>query len=143
MQLIVVGPRLPFDAKGFLSLVQSVHSLAAPGTLVYAPSFDHAIKDPVQNDTITYPESRVVVFEGNYVALNRDPWMSAASLMTEIWFVDIDEEIAKERLWKRHVQSGICKDEKDVKYRVESTDWLNARDIVDNRIEPYETIFNQ
>jgi pantothenate kinase len=31
-------------------------------------------------------------FEGNYLSLDREPWRTAAGLMDELWFVDVDFE---------------------------------------------------
>lgn len=135
------GAAFTFDAEGFYRLVQRLREpLTANSPTVYAPSFDHAVKDPVADDIRIAPESKVVIFEGLYVNLNREPWSSAAALMDECWFVEVDREIARDRLVKRHVASGIVPDVAAAKHRISSTDFLNADDIENNRLPVQELI---
>jgi hypothetical protein len=49
--------------------------------------------------------------------------------------VMVDRRVARERLVKRHVSSGICVDEASAIWRVEGTDDLNAEDILGHRVE--------
>ncbi|CAG5137413.1 uncharacterized protein ALTATR162_LOCUS95 [Alternaria atra] len=48
---------------------------------LHAPSFNHAVKDPVEHDIAITASVRIVVLEGNYLALDREPWHEAAGLM--------------------------------------------------------------
>jgi pantothenate kinase len=69
-----------------LTLVQAIKTPLTPTTLpLYAPSFDHALKDPVYNDIPIHPTARIIIFEGNYLSLNTKPWSEAAKLMDELW----------------------------------------------------------
>lgn len=47
------------------------------------PSFDHAIQDPVENDICVLSSLEVIIFEGNYVLLDDDPWSRIADLVHE------------------------------------------------------------
>lgn len=135
------GAAFTFDAEAFYRLVRSLReSLTADSPTVYAPSFDHAIKDPVANDIPILPKSKVVIFEGLYLSLSHPPWSLAASLMDESWFIHVDREIARARLVKRHVASGIAPDVAAAEYRISSTDFLNADDIMDNRLPVQELL---
>ena len=135
------GAAFTFDADAFYELVQSLREpLKSDSQAVYAPSFDHAIKDPVTDDIAILPHSRVVIFEGLYLNLNRPPWNLAAVLMDESWFIEVDREIARARLVKRHVASGIVPDATAAKHRISSTDFLNADDIMENRLPVHELI---
>ncbi len=144
------GAAFTFDAEGYYELVRKLReepvvpqgdgSSSSVEQTVYAPSFDHAVKDPVADDIAIEPRSRVLVFEGNYCALNRPPWSDAAKVMDEIWFIAIDRNVARERLVKRHVASGICPDEAFARHRVDSTDSLNAEDVLANLLPVQETI---
>lgn len=138
------GAAFTFDAERFHRLVLSLREpLTDTTTTVYAPSFDHALKDPVENDIAVPREAGVIIFEGLYLSLDREPWRSAARLMDEIWFVDVDREIARGRLVKRHVASGIVPDEAAARHRVASTDFRNADDIIQNRLPVDECIMMQ
>lgn len=102
---------------------------------IHAPSFDHAVKDPVADDIPVAPTVKVCVFEGNYVALNKDEWAEAAALMDEIWWVEVDEEVARERLVKRHVKAGIAKDVQEAGRRADENDLVNGKEISEGRVD--------
>jgi len=48
-----------------------------------APSFDHAVQDPVANDICISSRSKIVIIEGNYTLLNEHPWNKMAELVDE------------------------------------------------------------
>lgn len=135
------GASFTFDASSFHSLVESIRTpLDSKSQVLYAPSFDHALKDPVENDIPIYPTSRIVVFEGNYLSLDVDPWNKAASLMDELWFVECDFETARKRLVPRHVKAGIAKDEEEAEWRVRENDLVNGREIVERRVKDIDEV---
>jgi pantothenate kinase len=136
------GAAFTFDGDAYYRLVQTLRAPVNPNSpTVYAPSFDHAIKDPVADDIAILPESRVIIFEGLYLNLDRAPWNLAASLMDECWFIEVDRSIARSRLIKRHVASGIVPDAAAADHRITSTDFLNGDDIMENRLPVQELIF--
>ncbi|KAL2867870.1 kinase-related protein [Aspergillus lucknowensis] len=135
------GAAFTFDGEKFLELVRALREPLTPTSqTLYAPSFDHAVKDPVENDVPIAPTRRVIFFEGNYLSLNKEPWSSAAKLMDELWFVDVDFDVARQRLIKRHVKAGIAKDEAEAEKRANENDLVNGREIVDERLEVQEII---
>lgn len=50
---------------------------------ILAPSFDHAVQDPVENDISISSRNRVVIVEGNYTLLNQKPWDEIADICDE------------------------------------------------------------
>lgn len=135
------GAAFTFDGEKFLRLVQALRQPLTPESHnLYAPSFDHAVKDPVENDIVIPPTSRAIFFEGNYLSLDKEPWNEAAKLMDELWFVDVDFETARKRLIRRHVQAGIAKDEADADKRARENDLVNGKEIVDCRMQVQEII---
>lgn len=157
------GAAFTFDGEGFLQLVRRLREPLPPppipppppttatttatattttktNNIIYAPSFDHALKDPIPDDIPISPYSRILIFEGNYLSLSREPWQSAASLMDELWFIHVDRQVARQRLIKRHVLSGIVPDEASARHRVDSSDLLNADDVLENGLEVQEMI---
>ncbi|KAL4763220.1 kinase-related protein [Aspergillus foveolatus] len=135
------GAAFTFDGEKFLALVRALREPLTPKTqTLHAPSFDHAVKDPVDNDIPIEAARRVIFFEGNYLSLNKEPWNSAAKLMDELWFVDVDFDTARQRLIKRHVKAGIAKDEADAEKRANENDLVNGREIVDCRLDVQEII---
>lgn len=135
------GAAFTFDGEKFLRLVQALREpITSETRILYAPSFDHAVKDPVDDDIPIAPTSRIIFFEGNYLSLNKEPWSSAAKLMDELWFVEVDFETARKRLVRRHVQAGIAKDEAEADKRAMENDLVNGQEIVDNRMDVQEII---
>lgn len=135
------GAAFTFDGEKFLALVRALrHPITSQTGSLYAPSFDHAVKDPVDGDIAIPASCRVIFFEGNYLSLNREPWSTAASLMDELWFVDVDFEVARKRLVRRHVKAGIAKDEEEADKRARENDLVNGREIVDERLPVQEMV---
>lgn len=126
---------------------------------MFAPTFDHAVKDPVAGGIEIGRGVKVVVFEGNYVALDDLPgepmegedapgregsaWARARGLMDEVWFVDVKEDVARERLTRRHVAAGIETNEDAARRRAEENDLVNGREIVRRRGKVHELVKSQ
>lgn len=138
------GAEFTFDSEAFVGLVRQVRKPLEPtSTTLYAPSFDHAVKDPVRNDIPIEPTTRILVFEGNYLSLNREPWSVAAGLMDELWFVEVDFETARKRLIPRHLIAGIAANEEEADRRVRENDLVNGEQIVRERLQVNELIVSR
>ena len=138
------GAEFTFDGAAFLKLVEAIRLPSGPTSpTIYAPSFDHAVKDPVADSIPISPGHRIVVFEGNYVVLDKEPWRTAAGLMDERWFVEVDFEVARARLAKRHVAAGIVTNEQDGYRRADENDLLNGKDIVRLRLDVDESVVSR
>ncbi|KAI1452573.1 phosphoribulokinase/uridine kinase [Annulohypoxylon moriforme] len=140
------GAEFTFDGAAFLALVQAVRSSPSPTSpldTVFAPSFDHAVKDPVANDIAILASHRIVVFEGNYVCLDKEPWRQAAALMDERWFVDVDFATARRRLVRRHIKAGIARDEEEAGRRADGNDLVNGEQIVRERVAVDEVVVSR
>jgi pantothenate kinase len=135
------GAPFTFDGEKYHKLVQQLRERILPETTtIYAPSFDHAVKDPVDNDIPIPPTARVVVFEGLYVALDQEPWLNAAKLMDELWFVEVPMDVAVERLVKRHVAAGLSPDADHARARVLASDMQNGQYVLDHRLGIQEMV---
>lgn len=82
------GAPFTFDANAFLSLIKTLKSTPVttgdePEQPVYAPSFDHAVQDPVENDIVVSSRNRIVIVEGNYTLLDQKPWSEIPDLCDE------------------------------------------------------------
>jgi pantothenate kinase len=138
------GAAFTFDGSSFLSLVQKVRQpLTSTSPTLYAPSFDHALKDPKENDIAIEPTTRILVFEGNYLSLGKEPWKEAAGLMDELWFVEVDFETARRRLVPRHVKAGIAASVEEANRRVTENDLVNGEEIVRDRLEVDEVVISR
>jgi pantothenate kinase len=135
------GAAFTFNPDKFLLLVKQLREpLSATTPTVFAPSFDHAVKDPVEDDIPIPPTARVLFFEGNYLSLNKAPWDAAAALMDELWFVEVDFETARKRLIKRHVEAGLATNVEDADKRARENDLVNGQEIVNFRLPVHEVI---
>ncbi|KAL8928365.1 MAG: hypothetical protein Q9172_000957 [Xanthocarpia lactea] len=135
------GAAFTFDDKAFLALVKKLREPLLPESkTIYAPSFDHATKDPVENDIPIPTTARIVILEGNYVSLNKGLWKDAASLIDELWFVDVGLDVARRRLVRRHVEAGIASTAEDAHKRVTENDLVNGEEIIRDRLEVQEVI---
>jgi len=130
------GAEFTFDGAAYAALIERLSEPVADAAAatVYAPSFDHAIKDPVADDIAIVPAHRIVVLEGNYLLLDRPPWRDAAARAAERWFVDVDFAVARRRLVRRHVAAGICADAERAGRRADESDLVNGEEIVRLRI---------
>ena len=138
------GAAFTFDGSSFLTLVQKLRQpLCAESSTLYAPSFSHELKDPVADDIAIKPTARVVVFEGNYLSLGKDPWKEAAELMDELWFVEVGEDVARRRLVERHVRTGVAENREEAEKRADENDLVNGREIVEGRLEVHEVVYSR
>ena len=143
------GAAFTFDAPAFLALVRRLRAPLDPAmtsdAVVRAPSFDHAVKDPVADDIAVPASARVVLLEGNYLSLaaGAPEWRTAAALMDERWFVEVGEEVARKRLVRRHVKSGVAGSEDEARRRVEENDLVNGREIVQGMGEVDEVVVTE
>ncbi|XP_020275655.1 putative uridine kinase C227.14 isoform X2 [Asparagus officinalis] len=83
-------------------LLKCLHSIRNEGS-VYAPSFDHGVGDPVENDVFVSLKHKIVIVEGNYLFLEDGFWKEVCAVFDEKWFVEIDIDTAMERVRKRHI----------------------------------------
>ncbi|KAK7204093.1 P-loop containing nucleoside triphosphate hydrolase protein [Myxozyma melibiosi] len=137
------GAPFTFDPQSLLALVQELRKpLTADSRPIYAPSFDHAKKDPVENDIEVLPTDRVLIIEGNYLHLDEEPWSAIAGLMDELWFVRVDRDIARRRIIKRHIKVGIAKDEQEAAKRADENDLVNGDYIIAHSLTPHRVIIS-
>jgi pantothenate kinase len=105
-----------FDAAGYAALLQRLRT--ETGT-VYAPAFERDLEQPLAGAIAVPPAARLVVTEGNYLLLD-GPWASVRDLLTEVWFVQVDDETRVRRLVARHEAFGKAPDR--------AVDWVRTVD---------------
>ena len=144
------GAAFTFDSEGYLALIEKLRKPIEPTTTtVWAPSFDHAIKDPVENDIAIPRTARIVLVEGLYTALSYPApktdspsadtkaavpaaWSEACALMDEIWLVSVPLPVATERVAKRNFKAGLSPSLEAAFERTVNNDMKNAKEILDN-----------
>ncbi|KAG9300394.1 hypothetical protein G9A89_010018 [Geosiphon pyriformis] len=137
------GSHWTFDVEGLLVLTRNLRAKIddEKSLEISAPSFDHAVGDPIPDDIKIFPHHRIIILEGLYLHLSKpDPWLEISKQMDELWFVEVDMVIARTRVIRRHLTSGIAKDKKSAIFRVENNDMPNAEYLLKNRVSPTRVI---
>lgn len=138
------GAEFTFDGPSFLELVKAVRAQTPESPVLFAPSFDHALKDPKADDIPILPGVQVLLFEGNYLSLDKSPWNEAAAMMDELWFVEVDFDTARRRLIERHVRTGVTATAEEADKRVTENDLVNGEEIARCKIGSVdEVIFSK
>lgn len=113
-----------FDADGYAALLARIRS--GRGTTIWAPAFERDIEQPIAGSIAIPPETTVIVSEGNYLLAEQEPWPVIRELFDDVWFVEVDDPLRRERLVARHVRFG--------KTPAEAADWVERVDEVNARL---------
>ncbi len=118
----VKGAPQTFDALGYLAVLQRIRD--EPTATVFAPVFHREIEESIAHETEIGASVRLVITEGNYLLLGRDPWTRVAGLLDEVWFVELAEDVRQQRLVARHRSYGLG--ESQARERAYGSDLANA-----------------
>jgi len=113
-----------FDSAGYVALLRRLKA-QQPGEIVYAPEFRREIEEPIAGAIAVVHDVPLVITEGNYLLLESGHWAQVRGLLDEVWFVDTDDALRRERLVQRHVRFGRTPEA--ARDWVDSTDEPNAR----------------
>lgn len=94
-----------FDGWGYLALLNRIQNETSH--VVYAPEFDRNFEEGIAGHIEIHPETRLVITEGNYLLIDREPWASTREVAAEIWFCATPEAERVRRLISRHQQFGM------------------------------------
>ncbi|WP_246486990.1 nucleoside/nucleotide kinase family protein [Kribbella qitaiheensis] len=100
----VKGAPQTFDGYGFAALLDRLKK--SPEETIWAPRFDRELEDSIAASIPVAAEVSLVITEGNYLLLDSMPWATARSLLDEVWYVDLSEDLRRERLEARHRRYG-------------------------------------
>lgn len=107
-----------FDAHGYAALLSRLRD--NPAHVVYAPAFERDLEQPLANALPIPPAASLLITEGNYLLLDGPGWRKARQQLDEVWFIDIDPDIRRQRLVARHILFG--------KDRAAAEDWVRHVD---------------
>jgi pantothenate kinase len=93
-----------FDAWGYAALLARLR--AEPEEIVYAPAFERDLEQPLAGAVAVPPTAGTIVTEGNYLLLDRPEWRAVRAQLDEVWFVETDDVVRRQRLHARHVLFG-------------------------------------
>jgi pantothenate kinase len=118
-----------FDVDGYVAALRRLHD--EPGRTLYAPGFERDLEQPIAAAIAISPSVRLVVTEGNYLLLHSGGWERVRPLCAEVWFVEVDDDVRRERLVRRHEQFGKAADA--ARAWVEDVDEPNAALVASTR----------
>ena len=99
------GAEDTFDSAGYVALLRRLRDQKVD-EIVYAPEFRREIEEAIANAIPVFPDTRLVITEGNYLLLDRGHWANIKALLDEVWYVEVDHAVRHERLVQRHMQFG-------------------------------------
>ncbi|NPD03778.1 nucleoside/nucleotide kinase family protein [Nocardioides sp. zg-1308] len=111
-----------FDVDGYTAALVRLHDQR--GRTLYVPGFERDLEQPIAAAIAIEPSVRLVVTEGNYLLLAVSGWGRVRPLLAEAWFVDVDPDVRRDRLVRRHEQFGKSPDA--ARAWVEAVDEPNA-----------------
>jgi pantothenate kinase len=120
-----------FDVGGYVALLDRIRVSAAE--VIYGPSFDREIDEPIANDVMVAPTVQVVITEGNYLLTPGHGWGRVRPLLDQVWYVDVDPGLRRSRLTARH--SAFGKDPRSAEEWANGPDEANAQIVTGSRAQ--------
>lgn len=111
-----------FDVDGYVAALERLHD--RPDRTLFVPGFERDLEQPVAAAIAIEPSMRLVITEGNYLLLSGGGWERVRPLLAETWFVEVDPDVRRDRLVRRHEQFG--KSPGDARAWVARSDEANA-----------------
>ena len=118
-----------FDGWGYAAALARVAARDEP--VVHVPFFDRDLEEPIAGAIAIPADVPLVLTEGNYLLLADEPWSRARASMTAVWFLDLPDDVRRERLLARHERHGRSADA--ARAWVETVDEPNARLVASTR----------
>jgi pantothenate kinase len=94
-----------FDAAGFVVSLARVRD-AYQNADVYVPQFDRALEESVAAGLVVPAAARLVVTEGNYLALPSNGFAGARELIDRLYYLSGADDVRRQRLLARHIAGG-------------------------------------
>lgn len=111
-----------FDVGG---LFHTLKRLRDREDQVAVPVFDRDIEIARAGARMIPAETPVIIAEGNYLLLGRDPWARLRPLFDVAILVDVPEHVLRARLRARWVHYGLTEDE--IGWKLDGNDLPNGR----------------
>lgn len=92
-----------FDVDGYVAVLRRVADATRD---VYVPEFDRVLDESVAAGLVVPVDARLVITEGNYLALADGGWAGARGLIDRLYYLDSDPQVRRLRLIERHVAGG-------------------------------------
>lgn len=93
-----------FDVAGYVALLERLAN--DRDEIVYAPSFERDIEQPIAGSIPVPPSSRLVITEGNYLLVPDGDWARVRAHLDEVWYLELADAERRRRLIARHERFG-------------------------------------
>lgn len=95
------------------------------------PYYSRKLHEPVPDGLTISGDARLLVVEGNYLLLDREPWTPIKGLLDEVWFLESTTQDQRERLWARHSKAG--RSPEVIEQHMREVDFPNAEIVTKTR----------
>ena len=116
----IKGAPETFDSAGYVALLRRIKEW--PSGIVYAPSFDHVMNEPIAGSIPVPAETPIVVTEGNYLLV----WPEARELFDLTVHIDCDPPMRVAGLIERQRAKGLSEEE--------AVEWVMRSDEANARV---------
>ncbi len=130
-QLPIKGAPETFDPDG---LKYDLERILRADKSVAVPVFDRPLDLARAGGRVITVAHRIVIVEGNYLLLDRDPWRDLHALFDMTLFLEVTDEVLEARLIQRWL--GMGQDHEGAIEQARHKDMLNARLIKRESIAP-------
>ena len=127
-----------FDVPGFVRLVTEVRNDNGP---VRYPTFDRVADKVLPDAQSLGPETRFVIFEGNYLLLQQGDWAQLREFFDVTLMLCADPTKLRERLVARWLEHGLTAAQAEL--RADSNDMVNMALVQDHSAKPHLTLNTQ
>lgn len=121
-----------FDGEGYAALLERIAAAHPGDPASYAPRFDRAREASIGGAVEIPSAVPLVITEGNYLLAETGPWPRARAALSAVWFLDLDDNVRRERLIARHRSFG--RSAAEARRRALGSDEANARLIAATRV---------
>lgn len=98
------GAPSTFDVGGYAAMLSRL--TADSGEDIYVPEYDRSLHEPIAARLLVPAAARLVVTEGNYLALDEPRWRAARRFIDHLWYVDAADSLREKRLVDRQLAGG-------------------------------------
>ena len=124
-----------FEAEQFVGFVARLRTATRA---MAGPIYSREIEDVVEDAFVVSRNERLLIVEGNYLLLGQEPWKVLRDLFDVTIFLDLEREVARDRLTQRHGEHGLFSPEHIARH-VEEVDMFNF-DLVAKSVERADLI---
>lgn len=119
-----------FDASGYVHLLRRIRA-QGDGPTIYAPDYRRELEEGVAGAIAIESPTPLILTEGNYLLLDEGAWGQVRGVLDEVWYLDVEVSVRRERLLSRHMRFGRSRTQ--ALAWMAQTDEPNALRIAENR----------